>query len=196
MKKAFLIIPILLLISLVGCEKEEGERNTDQISFCYTNLSSLIGKSIDYIDRVSPGVFQKDYSSGTDYTCYLYSGLPEMGDIYIFYIFTFLDDNEYCQCIYITFPSNGLNTLKKMMAMAETEGLKYTYKVKRFDANDDTSDISTFETYNDLWSYIDNSDIDEYDLDYVYGKSLYRNKFNIEIGGSWEDDFITSVYIN
>ena len=59
--KNLLICTLVILPFLAGCKKDKDEE-IPQVTFTYKNMTTLIGKSMDYIKDASPGVSDEDNS--------------------------------------------------------------------------------------------------------------------------------------
>jgi hypothetical protein len=196
MKSIKLLFISILLFILGGCDKEEGEQIT-QIPFSYSNIAGLMSKSTDYINSVSPGTcFDTVYYTATGgiqcfYTNYLYTDLPDIGNLYITYFFR-ENEKDNCRSICMYPSSDKLSTVEQLMSISETEyGKAETYYIEYID--DIGLVMKTFSSYDELWAFINDNGLSKTYIYYICAY-YYQNPYHINVYGTWYYDGYSYAY--
>jgi hypothetical protein len=174
MKKIFLGISILLII-LSSCKKEV---EVTQIELTLKNLTTLLGKSTDYIKDASPGIFDE---AGDDYLAFnIINSLEVIETGFIFYNIT----DKKCDMIIIG--SNDMNNIdeaKDLMNLSENEFGDGSYFLSYNDSIEVLHD-KNFNTYNELWEFVNTNKIVVGDITEISSLHSYNDYYFIS-GGAY-----------
>jgi len=184
MKKIFLGINILLIL-LSSCKKDV---EVNQIELTLKNLPTLLGKSADYIKDASPGTIAE---TGDDYLGFnIINSLDVIETGFIFYSFK----DEKCNIIMIG--SNDINNIdeaKDMMNLSENEFGDGSY----FLSYNDSSDIShdkNFNTFNELWEFVDTNKIVVGDIAEISSLHSYDDYYFMS-GGIYMEESVSFMSV-
>jgi hypothetical protein len=183
MKKILLCICALCII-LSSCKKEEDP----QITLTLKNLSTLLGKTPDYIKDASPGVLDEEDDEYLGF--FIGNDLDGINVAAIFYHF----ENEKCDNIVIL--SNDTDNLihaKNMMLLTEEELEDGSYYMTYTDSSS-TSREEEFDSFSEQWEFINTNDIVVANIDEILALYIYKEFYFISGGTYLEDmDYFMSM---
>ena len=190
MKKIWLYTCILL-IAFSGCKKDKDEE-VDQLSMTLKNLTTLLGKTSNYIKAASPGDLDTDE---TDYMYFkIFDVIPGIDRAYIYYN---LDDDE---CDFIIMFSDYEDTIEHseiMMSMTEDElgdNNAEWYYIGYYDTSDVFQE-QEFMTFDGLWKYVADSSITALDLEEISALYHYNDSYLYSGGYLYENALFSMVEI-
>jgi len=159
MKKLLLLITLAVLLPFTSCKKDKKE-SVDKLTFTLENLTTLIGKSADYIKQASPGTFEED-ASDDEFLFFTYSGVSALGEIAMGYQIT----SSKCDDIAALSDEESLAAVDYLINMAEDEfGTATDYMLSYYDDFDELQE-ELFDNADDLWLFIDDYSLVEDDVD-------------------------------
>jgi hypothetical protein len=177
--KKFSLFFVILLFSFTGCKKE-----SSQVSFSLTNLTTFLGKTSDYISNASPGEMDREED---DYLYFILEDEIEgIDDVYIYY-----NLDSYSECDFIDIGSNYLNSLDDadtLLNLTEDEfGTAEDYYLSYYDDSSVLQEYG-FDTKNELLTCKDTAGVNLNNIDQVFGLYHY-NKYYILAGGYYSDTY-------
>jgi hypothetical protein len=186
MKKALLLL-FVVFFSFAACKKDKND--VDKLDFTVKNMASLIGKSKSYIKQASPGTFDQSISQD-DLLFFDYSGDSHLGTgAVIGYNFT---SNKCDGALLLS--SGTFTRLQYMMEFTEGElGAADAYGVDYYDGLDLIEEV--FLNYDDLWTFVENNDIAEEDIELIAAMQEYNSLAVGTLGFYSDGDFVTSITV-
>lgn len=185
MKNMFLGISILFII-LSSCKKEV---EVTQIELTLKNLTTLLGKSTDYIKDASPGVIAE---TGIDYQGFnIINSLEVIETGFIFYGF----ENEKCK--YIILGSDDMDNIdeaKDLMNLSEKEFGDGYYFLSYTDSSEVSHD-KDFNTFNELWGFVSSIGVTVEDVTEITSLHTYNDDYYFISGGSYMQEAVSFVPI-
>jgi hypothetical protein len=187
--KKLLLTSLIVLLAFSGCKKDK--EDIKQIEFTLTNMTTLMGKSQDYIKDASPGVYDESLSE-TDFLFFNYDEIGVVGNLVIAYDFV---ENK-CDGIIMLGESEELDAADYLMSMAEDEfGTGVLYNLSYYD---DAAVLQeeTFTTYEDLWLFVDDFLLTASDIESILGGYIHGDQIIIAGGMTLEGFFWPAVNIS
>jgi hypothetical protein len=177
--KKFSLLLIILLIFSTGCKKEDS-----RLSFSLKNLTTLLGKTSEYISNASPGEIYKDEDD------YLYFFLEDIIDgideVYVYYN---LDSYEECDYINIVLNSrNSLSDADTLLNLAEDEFSTAEYYYLSYYDDSTVLKEYLYDTKSELQTSKDTAGVSLNNIDQVFGLYHY-DKYYILAGGYYSDTY-------
>jgi len=177
--KKLLFYTIILIISILSCEKDK----VTQLTFSLKNLTTLIDKSSDHIKKASPGEI---YLNEEDYIIFgMQDAIGGIDNVYLYY--NLIEDQ--CNTILI-FPEDFdiLSDAEGFMNLAETEiGEAEGYYISYYDAELINKE-EEFVTLDELWALVTNDGITVDKMDEIMGLYFY-NDFYFMAGGFYDGNY-------
>ncbi len=172
MKNIFLGISILIIIHS-SCKKDV---EVTQIDLTLKNLTTLLGKSAGYIKDASPGVIA---ATGEGYLGFdIVNSLEVIETGFIFYNF----EDEKCKNILLgSDDMNDINEAKDLMNLSEKDFGDGSYFLIYTDSAE-VSQNETFNTFNELWGFVNNNEILVEDITEVSSIHSYDDYYFISGG--------------
>jgi hypothetical protein len=180
MKKYKWILGLLIMV-FYGCSSDDEE--VAQLSFTYSNMATLLGKSGNYIKQASPGTFYQ-YTEYTDYSyyAYIFDEITVLGNLYITYHMV----NDACDDIMMFTESEELAKAQQLMQIATNEMGEAGLYLLDYVA-DSILYRATFANYSSLWSFITDNGYTVDDIYQLYSLYVFSN-YSIYAGGFWDND--------
>jgi hypothetical protein len=180
MKKITGLVFVIFFV-FAGCNDDE--EDVAQLSFSYTNMATLIGKSGSYVKQASPGTFYR-YVEFVDYCyyTYLFDEITVLGNSALNYYLT----GDACYDIRIYTESAELATAQELMLIATQELGEASIYIFHFIEDSILYEVK-FSTYAALWDYIETQSYTVEDIYEIYSAYIYTD-ITIYAGGFWENE--------
>lgn len=180
--KKLLLIALAVLLPFTSCKKDKKE-SVDKLTFTLENLSTLIGKSADYIKQASPGTFDEN-ASDAEFLFFSYTGISALGEVGIGYQIS----SSKCDDVAALSDEESLAAVDYLMSMAEDEfGTGAGYILTYYDDLDVLQE-EQFDNYDDLWLFIDDYSLVESDIDGIIAVYEVGNLAAL-VGAVWISDY-------
>jgi hypothetical protein len=171
----------LILIVFTGCNKDDN-KDVTQLSFSFTNLTTLLGQNGSTVKQASPGTFFQ-YLERTDYSVYtyLFDEITVLDTMAINYHMT----GDKCDDIAMYTQSSELAKAQELMLIANQEYGEASVYVLDYISDSTVYEIS-FYTYSSLWAYINDNSYTREDIVQVYSMYAFDNNTTYA-GGFWQN---------